>query len=114
MKAEFQGVCSSNVLWALFYSFPWFILTAYATSRVIIEENEIKFVDQFMLAGKQANLLKSQITSIKRCWFGAIKMVHSDKDVICPLYFSEVSVSGLNESEVIKLLQKYKYPAIIN
>ena len=114
MKNEFQGVCSKNWLWALFYSFPWFILTAFATSRAIIEENETKFADQFMFTGKHLSLQKSQITSVSKLWFGAIKITHTNKDVPNPLYFSETSVSGLSESEVIKLLRKYNYHVITN
>jgi hypothetical protein len=109
MKTEFQGVCSKNWLWALFYSFPWFILTAFATSRAIIEESEIKFVDQFMSTGKQLSLKKSEITAVNRMWFGAIKITHSDRSVVNPLYFSETSVSGLSESEVVMLLKKHNY-----
>lgn len=112
MKSEFQGVCSGHVLWSFFYSFPWFILTAFATSRVVIEENEVTFFDQFMLAGKEASLTKSQISSISRLWFGAIKITHTNKDIPNPLYFSELSASGLNESNMIKLLQKYGYQVI--
>ncbi len=85
------------------------MLTAFATSRAVIEENEIKFVDQFMFTGRQLSLPKSRVISISRTWFGGIKITHSDKNVPQPLYFSETSVSGLSESEVIKLLKKYNY-----
>lgn len=114
MKSEFQGVCSKNVLWAFFYAFPWFILTAFATARIVIREDEVKFIDQFMLAGKEIGLKKSQINSVSRLWFGAIKIVHADKTTVNPLYFTELSVGGLSESDVIKLLQKYGYQVIIN
>src|SRR6185369_1690723 len=103
MKSEFQGVCSKNQLWAFFYAFPWFILTAFATSKIVIDENEVKFLDQFMLAGKEISLTKTQISSVYRLWFGAIKIVHTDKTIVNPLYFTELSVGGLSESDVIKL-----------
>ncbi len=110
MTSEFQGVCSKNILWALFYSFPWFILTAFATSKVLIGENEIKFEDQFMFSGKSLDFKKSQIISISKTWFGAIKIIHSDASIVNPLYFSELSVSGLGDSDLIMLLRKFNYP----
>lgn len=114
MKSEFQGVCSKNVLWAFFYAFPWFLLTAFATARIVIGEEEVKFLDQFMLAGREISIRKSQIDSVSRLWFGAIKIVHTNKAIVNPLYFTELSVGGLSESEVMKLLQKYGYKVIIN